>query len=274
VWVAGGRRWRGDTRSCPACGGYVVSSEADPAAHAETDWSCSACSLRRPPVTWWLARCPPVLHGPGGVTSPLRLAIPGEANEGNAAMALVAAAQLGREPASAVRRLEAVDQVAGRYATVVHGAHRLRLLLSKNPAGWREVVSVLEPGRPLLAVVNAREADGRDVSWLWDLPVDALAGRPVAVAGDRAADLGVRLSYADIAHHTDPDPVRALAGLPPGEVDVVANYTAFLDLVRRLAPPGSPPAAPPARPGGVAAGEDPTALDVRHAPGRRRREPV
>jgi hypothetical protein len=93
---------------------------------------------------------------------------------------------------------------------------------------------MLAANRPVLVVMNAREADGRDVSWLWDLPVEALRGRAVAVAGERAADLGVRLSYAEIPHHADPDPLAALESLPAGEVDAVANYTAFRDLQQSL----------------------------------------
>ena len=51
----------------------------------------------------------------------------------------------------------------------------------------------------------------------------------------------MRLSYAGLDHHTEPDPVAALTLLPLGTVDVVANYTAFHQLLRRLGPPvGSP----------------------------------
>jgi hypothetical protein len=57
------------------------------------------------------------------------------------------------------------------------------------------------------------------------------------VAGERAADLGVRLSYAGIEHVTGADPRDALRRLPPGEVDVVANYTAFLELREDLQRP-------------------------------------
>ena len=56
----------------------------------------------------------------------------------------------------------------------------------------------------------------------------------MAVAGERAADLGVRLSYAGIPHHSHPDPLAALEALPAGEIDAVANYTAFRDLQRSL----------------------------------------
>ena len=83
--------------------------------------------------------------------------------------------------------------------------------------GQLEALELLGAARPVLVVVNAREADGRDVSWLWDIPVESLAGRRVAVAGDRAADLGVRLSYGGVAHSTEPDPMAALERLPAGE---------------------------------------------------------
>jgi hypothetical protein len=83
-------------------------------------------------------------------------------------------------------------------------------------------------------IINAREADGRDTSWLWDVPFEQFTPRPVVASGERAADLGVRLSYAGLEHQTVSDPLAALAALPEGEVDVVANYTAFHVLRRRL----------------------------------------
>jgi UDP-N-acetylmuramyl tripeptide synthase len=115
------------------------------------------------------------------------------------------------------------------------------MLLAKNPAGWAETLPVIDPARPVLIVINAREADGRDTSWLWDVPFEKLTCPVIVASGERAADLGVRLSYAGLDHHTEPDPVAALAQLAPGSIDVVANYTAFHHLLRRLGPPvGSP----------------------------------
>jgi UDP-N-acetylmuramyl tripeptide synthase len=83
-------------------------------------------------------------------------------------------------------------------------------------------------------IINAREADGRDTSWLWDVPFEQFSCRPVVASGERAADLGVRLSYAGLEHQTVADPLAALAALPAGKVDVVANYTAFHQFRRRL----------------------------------------
>jgi hypothetical protein len=69
---------------------------------------------------------------------------------------------------------------------------------------------------------------------LWDVAFEQLGARPVVAAGENAADLGVRLSYAGIAHITVGDPLAGLGQLQPGRVDVVANYTAFHQLRRRL----------------------------------------
>jgi UDP-N-acetylmuramyl tripeptide synthase len=222
VWVAAGAQWREDTLTCPRCGRMMGGGSSG--------WRCE-CGLARPTPHWWLdeeaARTPET-------TTPLTLALPGRFNRSNALMALAAARHElvpADEAAAAIGRL---GHVQGRYATVTHGPRTLRLLLAKNPAGWAATLSMLTTPRPVLIVVNAREADGRDTSWLWDVDFAALGERPIAASGERAADLGVRLSYADVPHHTDPDPLDALAELPEGEVDVVANYTAFYALRRRL----------------------------------------
>ena len=76
-----------------------------------------------------------------------------------------------------------------------------RLLLAKNPAGWLEVFDVLRPPPlPVVVAINARIADGRDPSWLWDVPFERLAGRLVVASGERSRDLAVRLRYAGVEH--------------------------------------------------------------------------
>jgi hypothetical protein len=72
------------------------------------------------------------------------------------------------------------------------------------------------------------------------VPFEELGARAVTASGERSADIGLRLSYADIEHTTVADPLAAIAALPPGKVDVVANYTAFHQLQRRLASNGEP----------------------------------
>jgi UDP-N-acetylmuramyl tripeptide synthase len=221
-WVAAGSDWRADSLTCPRCGRLLV--------EASVHWSC-CCGLVRPDPAWWLDGNTARHAEIGVVLSP---GLPGGVNRANALMA-VAAAHHEQVPLDrASEAIATVKQVAGRYATIMHGRHTLRLLLAKNPAGWAATLSMLGPHRPLVIAVNARAADGRDTSWLWDVDFAALGPRPIAASGDHAADVGIRLSYADLVHHTETDPVAALDGLPAGDVDVVANYTAFYALHQRL----------------------------------------
>jgi hypothetical protein len=103
------------------------------------------------------------------------------------------------------------------------------LLLAKNPAGWQEVLDQVAeiPGRVLVGV-NARDADGVDPSWLWDVPFERLRGRDVVVFGECALDLSVRLFYGEVPHVVQPDIAAAIAAADTAELVVVANYTAFV----------------------------------------------
>lgn len=125
----------------------------------------------------------------------------------------------------------ALSSVAGRYDTGVVEGHRVRLLLGKNPAGWCALLDVLTPApAPIVVAVNCRAADGRDASWLWDVPFERLRGRTVIATGDRRRDLAVRLLHADVPHVVARRPWQ-LPELNDAEpVDVVATYTAFFEL--------------------------------------------
>ncbi len=224
VAVATGARWSGDTGSCPRCG-EILATELG-------RWSCR-CGLTRPEPDWQVG--PDAAVRADGLRVPLDLRLPGAFNIDNATLALAAAATLDIDPTVAAAAFHTVETVGHRYAHIDHGRHQLRLLLAKNPVGWTQTLNLIDPASTLLLVVNAREADGRDTSWLWDVPFEQFPPTDVVAAGERAYDLGLRLSYARVAHHTVPDPLTALSGLPPGRVDVIANYSAFHALSRRLA---------------------------------------
>jgi UDP-N-acetylmuramyl tripeptide synthase len=228
VWVAAGASWLGDASSCPRCGQTLTFTTPT---HGElARWECD-CGLARPTPDWWIEDGKACT---ADAMLPLDIRLPGQVNRSNAAMALAAACAVGVPADQAASALREVDVVAGRYAIVHRGGQDLRMLLAKNPAGWAGMLSMVSDPRPLLVIINAREADGRDTSWLWDVPFELLTSRQVVASGERAADLGVRLSYAGLEHQTVSDPLDALAALPGGEIDVVANYTAFHQFRRQL----------------------------------------
>jgi UDP-N-acetylmuramyl tripeptide synthase len=229
LWVSSPTRWTGDAGVCPRCDGAVT--------RAGVQWACSACGLARPDGDWTLVEDtdPATVTAPDGTTTALDLALPGHANRLNAVFALAVGAELGVTPAVAAARLRGLDQVGGRYRTVTRPGGSTRLLLAKNPAGWAQVLDLLDEGppRPVVVAVNSREADGRDVSWLWDVEFERLARHRLVAAGERAADLSVRLAYAGVGHRLADDAVAATRDTL-GEVDLIGNYTAFHDAARAL----------------------------------------
>ena len=225
VWVAAGGSWSNDSVSCPRSGEVIVREHGH--------WYSTGADFKRPSPQWWYDDDP--LYGPDGLALPMRLALPGLVNRGNAAQAVAAAVAVGADPAKAVAAVSAVDEVAGRYRTVRLGGHDARILLAKNPAGWSEALSMVDKhAAGVVIAVNGQIPDGEDLSWLWDVRFEHFDETAVVAAGERGTDLAVRLGYAGVEHTLVHDTVAAIASCPPGRVEVVANYTAFLQLNRRL----------------------------------------
>jgi UDP-N-acetylmuramyl tripeptide synthase len=88
--------------------------------------------------------------------------------------------------------------------------------------------------------LNDAIADGRDVSWIWDVDFEPLLEglERVVATGDRAAELALRCKYAgfpvdriEVVPALDEGLDRGLALTPPGEeLVVLPTYTAMLRL--------------------------------------------
>lgn len=221
VWVAGGHRWAGDGL---VCRDDLVALRADGA-----DWWCETCGQRRPTPTWGLDAG--VVHGPG-LSVPLELGMPGSVNEVNALFALVSAVALGVDAAGAAASFRSVVDVDGRYGRRTLDGRSVRLLLSKNPASWQESVEVIEASDDALIFdITARgDLNARDTSFVWEAPLERLAGKPVIATGLRAHDIALRLEIAGLEVTAIPDVHAAIRACPPGPVTVATNYPAFLEL--------------------------------------------
>ena len=214
------------------------------------EYACPLCHRARLPLD--VAARQIELHGLEGseftLASPegsarVRLALPGLYNVYNATAAATLVGALGVPTDEIVRGLEGFTAAFGRFERIVVGDRRVLLLLIKNPAGANEVIrTLLEGERPVRAVValNDEIADGRDVSWIWDVDFEPLLEglESVIAAGARAAELALRFAYgglarerieivSDLEHALD----RGLAATPAGgELIVLPTYTAMLRL--------------------------------------------
>jgi UDP-N-acetylmuramyl tripeptide synthase len=242
VWVAGGHRWAGDGL---VCRDDLVALRTNPASTPPGDWWCERCGQRRPEPAWTLVDG--VVRGPAPATgdgAPVRVRLdvgmPGDVNEVNGLFALATAVTLGAPAAASAVAFPRVAEVDGRYGRRVIEGRSVRLLLSKNPASWQETVSVAAASdEPLIFDITARgDLNARDTSFVWEAPIERLAGRPVIATGVRAHDIALRLEVAGLDVRAIPDPLAAIRACPPGPVTIATNYPAFLELRDVLAARG------------------------------------
>jgi UDP-N-acetylmuramyl tripeptide synthase len=161
----------------------------------------------------------------------------GPHNAQNACGAAALALSFGFDTTTVLAGLANVSPAFGRGQTFVVDGRKLVLQLVKNPAGFRQTLRTLDTSVPdaIVIAINDDYADGRDVSWLWDVDFTALAEVPArrSTAGTRAADMAVRLRYDGVeVQEIEPELEKAVrsavAAVPDGaQVAVFSTYTAM-----------------------------------------------
>ncbi len=233
-----------DARFCPRCqrrmefSGVVL-------AHCG-DYHCPGCGFVRPQAQVSAALVDAdvdqmdVTLGDG---LHLQCQIGGVYNVYNVLAAVAACRQLGVPDDVIATALHDFVPVFGRQEQFLLDGKQFRFFLAKNPTGMDEVFrTTIESGiyHNYLLALNDGIADGRDVSWIWDVDFERLASSApdlVVVSGSRAMDLALRLKYAGIRSGTvlvEPDPEKAMAvscqRAQDDRIAVIPTYTAMLSL--------------------------------------------
>jgi UDP-N-acetylmuramyl tripeptide synthase len=216
-------------------------------------WSCSGCADQRPHPEVSATR---IDAGPDQTvvammlpSGPLRAELPlaGLYNVYNALAATATALALGAPPEAILRGLAGFSAAFGRQESLTVRGRDVRVLLCKNPAGVNQVLRTILAGEgPLhvLLILNDDIADGRDVSWIWDVDFELLEGQTATLiaSGTRAADMALRLKYAGLEHRLQLEEdlhtaiARAISQTPPGaRLYVLPTYTAMLAAREHLA---------------------------------------
>jgi UDP-N-acetylmuramyl tripeptide synthase len=241
-----------DSKYCVRCGTPYVYAAAY-VGHLG-DYRCPRGHHQRPPLEvaardislQGLERASFRLDTPEG-SRRIELRLPGLYNVYNAVGAATLARALGAGLEEIAAGLERFSAAFGRFERIAVGEKRILLLLIKNPAGANEAIRTLvEGGAPnvLLVALNDSTADGRDVSWTWDVDFEPLFPTltHLVASGARAAELALRFRYGGLSEgaiEVDGSLRRALdRGLeltPSGsELVVLPTYTAMLELQRHL----------------------------------------
>src|ERR671921_1007252 len=252
-----------DSKDCPVCGTALV-YETVYMGHVGV-YDCRRCDFSRPEQAYRASRLR--LEGARGsefrLSTPegeadVRIGLPGLYNVYNALAAAAVAGEAGVGLEEISRGLSEFGGAFGRVERVQAGDREAFLLLIKNPVGFNEILRTFVTGaeaRNVMIAINDNDADGRDVSWLWDVDFEMLAdarekGRadaaPFTVSGIRAEDMAVRLKYAGlpvgpVISDREEAIKSALAATPPGEtLYVLPTYTAMLEIRQTLSEMGYP----------------------------------
>jgi len=214
------------------------------------DYRCPACGHARPPLDVvargieldGIERVSFDLVTPEGSRT-VQLRVPGLYNVYNALAAASLALALGASLEEIQQGLEAFHAAFGRFERIDLDGKSLLVLLIKNPAGANEAIRTLLSGKApklLLVALNDATADGRDVSWVWDVDFEPLlpALEQLVATGDRAAELALRFKYGgfderaiEVVPQLEAALDRALELTPPGgELVALPTYTAMLAL--------------------------------------------
>ena len=237
-----------DSKYCLRCG-YPYTYDAAYVGHLGA-YRCESCGHSRPPLD--IAARKIELNGldsssfdlvtADGMTR-VRLQLPGLYNVYNALAASSVALALGATVDEVSTGLAGFGGAFGRFERIMADGREVVVLLIKNPAGANEAIRTLLEGDvpPVLVLaLNDAIADGRDVSWIWDVDFEPLLERAerIVVSGERAAELALRCVYAGFgegALEVVPDLERALdrgieLGQPGAPLVVLPTYTAMLRL--------------------------------------------
>lgn len=158
-----------------------------------------------------------------------------------AALALVRAIIPEASINSLLGALSTVTPAFGRGETLQIGGQPLELVLVKNPSGFRLGLESFDPeGYATMIAINDNYADGRDMSWLWDVDFTSLSQYPIYITGIRAYDMALRMQYDEVpVEKVDTELARALSHFisshPETPKRIYCTYTAMLALRKELA---------------------------------------
>ena len=150
----------------------------------------------------------------------------GSAAYRNATLANIAAGVMGAAP------LPIDEKALERSVEKIINGVCVEIRLTKNPASWTEALKGVDT-HEIILVLNARQVDGIDTSWLWDVSFAFLKGKKVVVCGERALDMAYRLHVEGIECEIVENFDQATQCFEKGhKVNVLAAYTAFFGLVK------------------------------------------
>ncbi len=138
------------------------------------------------------------------------------------------------------------DASFGRQESIDIEGKEVNIILVKNPAGYNQAIDTLSLGKDSMSIaflLNDNYADGRDVSWIWDVSFDKLNSLPICdviIGGYRKYDMAVRLKISGLNQDnfklsaSDDEVLNNIIGCESNKVYVLTTYTAMINFRKHL----------------------------------------
>ncbi len=216
-----------DSILCPNCNGNLEYKSIS-FSHLG-DWFCTNCTRKRAKLD---------------ISNYPYFPLIGTYNKYNVLSAVLLLEKIGIKKDVILSGLKSFEPAFGRQEKVKYKNKNVWLFLAKNPTGFNETLKTLndKQNNNFLFLLNDKIADGRDVSWIWDVDFENFIKKnnKYRISGSRVYDLGLRFKYAGTTNEniqTIENVKDAIDGLVESKSNqdfyIVATYTAMLE-VRKI----------------------------------------
>ncbi|MDP4177921.1 MAG: Mur ligase family protein [Bacillota bacterium] len=213
------------------------------------DFYCENCGYKRPELDFYIERITEI-NSNGSLLwingNEYYINQPGVYNIYNGLCAFSVAKTLGIKNADIFACLKSQSSSFGRQEIIDIDGKQVKIILVKNPAGFDEAINTITLDKRNISIaflLNDNYADGRDVSWIWDVKFEKFNQmnlNKVMVSGVRLYDMAIRLKIAglnykdfDICENNEAL-LKSIQGLEAPTVYILATYTAMINLRKFL----------------------------------------
>lgn len=174
----------------------------------------------------------------------VKINIGGAYNVYNAVGCAAALDSLGVAEGDILKALESFNGAFGRMERFECNGKKIQLILVKNPAGFTQTMKFLKSVSDdftLILSLNDNAADGRDISWIWDVDFSGIFEKTnlkeIYVAGKRCYDMAIRVKYEGIGkreikilQNEDYNELTETAMSQGRDVYIVPTYTSMMSM--------------------------------------------
>lgn len=169
------------------------------------EYHCMKCGYKRPDLDYRVNKILELGENFSRIeinSNDINLNVGGTYNIYNALCAYSICEELEIEKKIIISSLEKNGDIFGRQESIKIKNKEIKIILVKNPAGYNEALELIKfnQGASLAFLLNDDYADGRDVSWIWDVEFEKIKNisKNIYIGGSRKYDMGVRLKIAKL----------------------------------------------------------------------------